>query len=113
MVRIRKEWDPDPDAARAIIVWHDGDPYPGPGRSHWLQIVEQYQVPGVQHALVYLASLELASLCASLFSVLPQIIQDICTQCHPTRPVNNWPRWHIYRGQDWPVIVPASLHDWL
>jgi hypothetical protein len=113
MVRILKEWDPDPDAARALIIWHQGDPYPGTDRLHLIQIVETYLVPGIQHALVYVATAALADIAAAYCLACPEVIQDFCTQCHPARGVNKWPRLNIMRGQPWPVITPALLQDWL
>lgn len=113
MIRILKEWDPDPDAARALIVWHQGDPYPGADRLHLVQVVETYLVPGVQHALIYVASEELALVAVEYCLACPEMIQDMCTACHPTRGVNTWPRLNIMRGQAWPILVQTVLQDWL
>jgi hypothetical protein len=113
MVRIRREYDPDPMIGRAIIIQHDGDPYPGMDRRHLLQVVYFYEVPGIQDACFYCTTAAAAVAAAGHLCEQAEIVQDFCRSCHPGRGVNNVPRFQIKRGQSWPVITPSLLLDWL
>lgn len=123
MVKTRNDYLLPPAEVAYVFVLHEGDFYPGPGRRHLLQAYTGLYVPPYYSAAIWFpspefsgdpptTSLDLAIAAAALLVQLPNVVQDLCYECHPDRARPNRPRWNIYRSGPFRTIVPCVIQDW-
>jgi hypothetical protein len=123
MVKTLNDYTTSPGDVAYVFLLHEGDFYPGPNRRHLLQAYQGLYVPPYYSAFIYFPSpliigdppktaLDLAIAGAQILAALPNVIQDLCYECHPDRARPNRPRWNIYHAGPFHTIVPVFIEDW-